>query len=281
MTIKQQIDQWLNNKNSAYSDGLALYNLVKISKKHDQFLSGNHDRNSMQFMLLKNNLIKASQKIAINGEPPVKMQDPVTKQPVPPAIKKIEVKPLPHDSNRVVPPLPRDSRRVGPTVSKEEVKHTANIRIADNPHIPIHLLDAEHKSLYQEIKNQFPIASKLHDNMKNEKSVEKRAAIFSELIKLDKKIRANREMIIDWVKANLKPEDIEAFTVKPEDVVQLETSIVAFKLQRIKSLNDMISREQRNLEAGKMKPKSKLKAKVRLDKWKLELSNLKTDLNVQ
>lgn len=272
MTIKQQIDQWLNNKNSAYSDGLALYNLVKISKKHDQFLSGNHDRNSMQFMLLKNNLIKASQKIAINGEPPVKMQDPVTKQPVPPSNKKIEVKPLPHDSNRVVPPN---------NVIASKARQTVNIRIADNPHIPIHLLDAEHKSLYQEIKNQFPIASKLHDNMKNEKSVEKRAAIFSELIKLDKKIRANREMIIDWVKANLKPEDIEAFTVKPEDVVQLETSIVAFKLQRIKSLNDMISREQRNLEAGKMKPKSKLKAKVRLDKWKLELSNLKTDLNVQ
>lgn len=272
MTIKQQIDQWLNNKNSAYSDGLALYNLVKISKKHDQFLSGNHDRNSMQFMLLKNNLIKASQKIAINGEPPVKMQDPVTKQPVPPSNKKIEVKPLPHDSNRVVPPN---------NVIASAARQTANIRIADNPRIPIHLLDAECRILYQEIKNQFPIASKLHDNMKNEKSVEKRAAIFSELIKLDKKIRANWDVINAWANANLKPEDIEAFTVKPDEAAQLEKSIVAYKLKRIKSLTDMISRDSRSLTSGSMKPKSRQKAKVRIDKWKLELSNLKTDLNVQ
>lgn len=270
MSIKQQIQAWLNDSNADYGIGLGLYNVVKISKNHDAFLAGEHDKNSMQFNLLKNNLVRALQKIQVNGEPEVKLQTAQASQAQPAAVKKIEVRPLKAETDIVS----ETSTTHSPTI----VVRNPNIRISDNPYVPIHLLPAEIQQLYKENKSLHPIANKLHSDLKKEEDPAKCKALLAELLKTDKIIRSNWATIDDWAQINLKKEDFE--NIKGENKAEVVTADIALKLKRRTSLLDMIAREKRNIAKGTMKAKSKFKANVRLDKWAFELAALEKELNL-
>lgn len=269
MSIKQQIQAWLADRNADYSIGLGLYNVVKISKNHDAFLAGEHDKNSMQFNLLKNNLVRALQKIQVNGEPEVKLQTAQAAQAQPATVKKIQVRPLNPDA-----PVVETSTTHYPSI----VVRNPNIRISDNPYVPIHLLPAEIQQLYKENKSLHPIANKLHSDLKREEDPEKCQALLAELLKTDKIIRSNWATIDDWAQINLKKEDFQ--NLNNENKNTNITADIVIKLKRRTSLLDMIAREKRNIAKGSMKANTKFKANVRLDKWAFELAALEKELNL-
>jgi len=237
----QTLQTWLNTENKNFEEGVKLYELYKITKKHDQFFKAaiSAGPTSLHFKILITQLQKAVYRLKTNQQEENKSaQQTKVSQPVAPEFTQISGK--------------------------------KSVRIDDNPYIRVEDLPEDLQLKYKENKTLYKDMAGIHAEMKQAKTNQERKELAEKLKQVEEKQTANWKKIDTWYKNNKNSDLITPSSSEIKQVLAWQK-----KLERNEKTN--IKRWEEKLEKAKQKGYTRQiqRAEAKLKHYKEESEKLR------